>query len=102
MNREELGRAVHEGGIDLLAATIDAMLPEPTPRFSLSPEATVHCEWHTFAAGAERCEARSTQVILDAEDQDDHQYPAGFHFAHLCDKHAQPALAFALAHPDEP
>ena len=55
--------------------------------YELQPESTAECEWDTFIAGSQ-CAAAGTQVIIQKGGVED-----GFHWAHLCDTHAQPALA---------
>lgn len=62
-------------------------------RYSLQPESPAGpCEWETFLEGAE-CAHDATLVILDTHDHSHN--PEGFHWAHLCDDHAEHGLAIA-------
>ena len=59
--------------------------------YELIDESAPHCEWDTFVAGSV-CDKPATKAIVQRGGREN-----GFHWAHLCDEHANPALTEVAA-----
>lgn len=59
-------------------------------KYILIDESTDECDFDLYDFGSE-CDKPGTKALVDTT-MPDEDYPEGFHWAHLCDGHAQKVL----------